>query len=191
MPYRPATYRPPRITPEESARAINLIAPVASVPEAKPKRQAPTGRASNARRGLRLEGEAGGKGAAAVLRREGWEPQPRAGSIGVYDVLGLKADKTQAGPLVRRVQVKSQGGNLRFRPDGCNDAVRHWLGLGRYQKRWDYDPDASREVWLYHGQTLVAVVVLGEGDVVTASGDRGQEVQQAINRMLEKERIHR
>lgn len=195
FPSRRLPYQRPKPTPGQIAAAMRALAPDAEAdarimrtirPEPQPERSrsARRGLGSNARRGLAVEGVFGGRGVAAALRREGYIVIRSHQSQGAADVIGLlDLEHAGQGPAVRAVQAKRQ---RLFRPDGLNEAVARFLGVGRYAGRsWALAPEARREAWLWlDGHGWIARVLLGPDGGWTVEGDAGEEVDAALRRMM-------
>lgn len=152
------------------------VAPVAEPQQATP---APTGSRSHARRGLAVEGEYRGQGAAAVLRREGYHPTRAQDSMGPWDVIGVRV-ADGSGPAVRLVQVKRRAA---FSPSVLNEAVRALLSV-------PVAATARREAWLWlDGAGWVVRLWLGaDGAVSGGDGRRFEEVKAAVEKSLARER---
>lgn len=148
-----------------------------------PPRAAKTGTSSNRRRGTAVEGTFGGKGVASLLRAEGYTVIRSHQSGGAADVVGLRASGD--GPAVRAVQAKRLA---RFRPDGLNDAVLRFLGLGRWWREFEV-ADGSREAWLYvDGEGWAVRLVINAGNEISGDGPRYQEVLASVERAIERAR---
>lgn len=181
-------YRRPVVNPQQlnarlraygaSAVAANRI--TGETPAETASRRARRNRA----KGLAVEGEYHGQGATAVLRREGYLRFPNPGGYTAADIVARRAHPEIAGPPLRAVQCKRVA---EFEASALNDAVRRFLGLGRWAARGPYAfPDGTRECWLWldrHG--WVARVSFGpDGEITDTRGERVLEVAKAIERML-------
>lgn len=195
MPYLPPRrYRPERPDPASVARTMTALAasPEAQArvaafaaralgvePAAAAATPAPTGTASHARRGLAVEGEYRGRGAAAVLRREGYHPTRAQDSKGPWDVVGVRV-ADGSGPAVRLVQVKRRAV---FTPSALNEAVRGLLPH-------PVSAEARREAWLWVDGTgwAARVALATDGSAQPLDGAQVQEVTAAITKALARER---
>lgn len=198
MPYPNQRWHPERPTPFQTKAGMlakaTTPAAVARIerlfpeqPVSAPVREPRLGAQSNRRRGTAVEGLHGGRGVAAVLAREGYHVVRSHDSKGAADVIGLRRqDGPTGGAAARAVQAKRLGS---FAASGLNDAVRRYLGLGRWRQPWDVGDGVQREAWLWvDGAAWVARIVIHADGRVTGSGPRVKEVIAAIERMLTKER---
>ena len=127
------------------------------------------------------------------LRAAGWHINTDlAGSYGAADVIAHRTLDVAAidrpGVETVLVQVKRQQA---FAPSGLNDAVRRFLGLGRWNKQAAPPLTAAnqREAWLWADrQGWVAMAVIEAAGGICVSGTHGQEVQRSIERMIARER---
>lgn len=181
------SYRPRRLARADVDGALALFGAPVAVDEQPAKTTRKRGKGSNRRRGTAVEGVYGGRGVEAILHEAGYEVLPRADSIGYADVVGLKRDHSRPGPEVRRVQAK----RLRtFAPSGLNDAVKRYLGLGKWRQHHEYRPGQTREAWLWADDCggWVAYAELDELDRPVVTGEKASEVLKSLQRMLDNER---
>lgn len=142
---------------------------------------------TNSRRGLAIEGVYGGKGATAILKREGYYILRPAGSRGAADLWAARLPGTE-GPHLRHVQVKSSETMTGGRSE-VNAAVDRFLGLGPWalppHGPFRVDAGATREVWLWlMGSGWVARIVIDHDDTIWNSGPTGANVRAAVERHL-------
>lgn len=173
-------------TPEAQARVGDFTERVLGVPATAADPAPKRGTANRNRlRGLAVEGHYGGKGASAVLTREGYRVARSQDSKGAADVWAVKADPAAPGPVARLVQVKRVGA---YAPAALNDAVRRFLGLGTWARAGAFGVaiGVSREAWLWvDGEGWAARLWLGaDGAVTRCDGPRGEQTAAAVRTML-------
>lgn len=151
-----------------------------------PTKTAPRGRRSNRRRGTAAEGLMGGKGAAAVLRREGYTVGHSRNSEGSGDVWAFRQPGVD-GPGARAIQAKRHAS---FEASQLNDAVKRFEGIGRHPYPFLVDRTVTRcEAWLMVGETWVARVWIGDDGLAhVIDGELAVEVVTSINLSLARER---
>lgn len=165
--------------------ADTRIAAMLGTERARPPRPVRTGDRSNFLVGMRAE-----RLAAAEMRRMGYHPVFSHASAGAADLVGLRtAAATEPGPPAIAVQVKSLAA---FKPSGCNDGVRVFLGLAptrrRERQHQTLELDSTpREVWLYVAGERVARVQLAPDNSCTVEGSKAQEVTKELTRMLARQ----
>lgn len=198
-PWERAPHQQPRPKPAEIIGVMGALAPTADATErvaalgerwgvTPPADQAVRQTQRNHRRGMDAE-----RFCRRVLRTAGWHINTSlGGSYGAADVIGHRtlvvAASDRPGVETVLVQVKRL---QEFEPSGLNDAVRRFLGLGRWDKQAAPQLTAAnqREAWLWADrQGWVATAVIDAAGGITVSGVYAQEVQQSIDRMIARER---
>ncbi len=172
-------------TTHDAARRVSDYASrVLGVDLDRPRGQSGQGSGNRNRlRGLAAEGVWGGRGATSVLHSEGYRVVRSHDSQGAADLVAIR-ERDGAGPLVRCVQVKRVRA---FRPDALNDAVRRFLGLGRWHRPWTVAEGATRECWLWvDGEGWAARLTIHASDRITATGPRADAVLGSVMRMLSR-----
>lgn len=179
-------FSPRRPAKRPTSRQVDFALAVGGAPVSAPTPAPPTPVRKNAtartawRRGRDAERECRRR-----LIVEGYLPQADALSMGVADVVAIKRGDGP-GPTARLVQVKRVA---KYAPTGLNDAVRRWLGLGRWAQRGGahhYATDARREAWLWvDGDGWAARLSLTPDDALAPiDGAHVQEVMQAIEKSV-------
>lgn len=181
----PAPWRPERqMTATEKRNWALLMSPLTAPVTPAPKpRASKRGRASNYAKGMSAE-----RKAKDMLRAEGYVFEVNLGSRGTADILARRGSADVVGPVYRAVQVKS---TATFRPGFLNDGLARFLGIGKHAGRSAFlAPDGTREVWGFLREqgrmSLVAVVVLDTDGGMTVTGEKAQEVETSLKKMLAK-----